>query len=91
MNFSMQFPLGTMAFGCFKNFAGVSQAGYRKPKVCGKFTLMRYQGLATWRGVGIAFDTSKFCMRAKKACEQVFGFFYSALAPNNVFGLGHVT
>ena len=66
-----------------------SQPGWdRKPKVCGTLTLMRYQGLDTWRGVGIAFDASKFCIRAKKACEHGIWILLQRVASKQCFWVG---
>ena len=46
------------------------ESGWSKPEACGRPTLQKYQGLDTWSGVAIAYDSHKFIARKRKVCEQ---------------------
>ena len=65
-----------------------AESGWAVPLTCGKFILQRYQGLDTWRGLVIAYDSEKFIARKRKACEHGIWLLLEAVGTGKPFWLG---
>ena len=72
---------------CFQEMPR-KEPGWEKPRELGQYVLRWYQGLDGWRGQGVAFCSSKFTAKRKKATEHGIWLLLEMNETGQSFGVG---